>query len=169
MHIEQIGIDIARVTFVNAGDIVDLSPEVILEVLASAHETLETDEQDNYRHLGFVLRLAGAGLYHSGDCVPYAGLSAKLKDQKVDVALLPVNGRDDFRFKRGIPGNFTFEEAVALCRNAGIPIMICHHFGMFDFNTVDGELLRHKAKELSKEQFRCVVPETGRIYTITFQ
>eukprot|EP00752_Nemacystus_decipiens_P019106 g17162.t1 len=40
------------------------------------------------------------------------------------------------RLASGIPGNFTLEEAINLCKDAGIGWMIPHHFGMFAFNTI---------------------------------
>lgn len=68
---------------------------------------------------------------------PWAGQVERLRDLAVDVALLPVNGRDAHRLAHGVPGNFTFAEAVALCAGAGIRTLVPHHWGMFDFNTVD--------------------------------
>jgi hypothetical protein len=50
---------------------------------------------------------------------------------------LPINGRDEYRRSRNVPGNFTLVEAVELCQQTDIPIMIAHHFGMFEFNTVN--------------------------------
>ena len=65
-----------------------------------------------------------------------AGLDEELAACGVDVALLPVNGRDQQRRAHGILGNFTFDEATALCIRCKISAMIACHFGMFDFNTV---------------------------------
>jgi L-ascorbate metabolism protein UlaG (beta-lactamase superfamily) len=79
--------------------------------------------------------------------VPYEGLSNAI--QKADLALLPVNGR-----AKGVPGNFSFEEAAQLCREAKIPHLIPHHFGMFAFNTVD-------RAALEKELARSIVPNAG--------
>jgi L-ascorbate metabolism protein UlaG (beta-lactamase superfamily) len=111
--------------------------EVKLTALASAHEELSVDEAGRHLYLGVVLDFAGFRLYHSGDCVPYPGLAEALGKLDIDAALLPVNGRDDYRRKNGIPGNFTAEEAAELCRTAGISTIVPHHFGMFDFNTAD--------------------------------
>ena len=51
--------------------------------------------------------------------------------------MLPVNGRDPVRTSNGVPGNFHPAEAVALAEAIGARLLIAHHFGMFDFNTVD--------------------------------
>ena len=60
-----------------------------------------------------------------------------LQQRAIDLALLPINGRDAYRRSRSILGNFTLAEAVALCQQAQIPLLLAHHFGLFDFNTVN--------------------------------
>ncbi len=131
------GIPASRLLPVNVGQRELIAPHTIVQVIASAHEELQVDESGSHRYVGYVIRLAGLTLYHSGDCIAYPDLVPSLAPFKIDVALLPVNGRDDFRRQHGVPGNFTFAEATALCREAGIPTMVPCHFGMFDFNTVD--------------------------------
>jgi hypothetical protein len=42
---------------------------------------------------------------------PYDGIQKYLKKLKPDIALLPINGRDDYRLSHNSPGNFHFEEA----------------------------------------------------------
>jgi len=135
---------------------------VRIGAIASAHEELTTDESGNHRHLGYTLELDGVVVYHSGDCCPYDGLAGKLRAAGVDVALLPVNGRDEHRTSRGIIGNFTFEESVDLCEAAAIRTMIAHHFGMFEFNSVDENDLRRKASEVIGVE--CIIPKLGEVY-----
>ncbi|MEX0670125.1 MAG: MBL fold metallo-hydrolase [Pirellulales bacterium] len=123
------------------------SPLDALSVTAvpAAHESLEHDAAGRCRYLGYVVRAEGLTLYHSGDTVPFQGLPELLGRMGVDCALLPVNGRDAFRSDRGVPGNMHAAEAIALCRTAGIPLLVPHHFGMFAFNTAsaaDLDLLR---------------------------
>lgn len=155
--INVIGVDRGRVRVVDAGSHVHLQGGLDVEVIASAHESLEYDDQGHSLCLGYVFDLNGLRLYHSGDCVPYEGLTETLERLRVDVALLPVNGRDPERTGSGILGNFHFEEAVSLCCDAGIGMLIPHHFGMFDFNTVDPSVLRSKIDDLD-EGLQVVVP-----------
>jgi L-ascorbate metabolism protein UlaG (beta-lactamase superfamily) len=82
---------------------------------------------------------------------PDPGLEEWLHARPIDVALLPVNGRDEFRRSRNVPGNFTLEEAVGLCHQVNIPIMIGHHFGMFEFNTVNVEETEHHFQHIRQE------------------
>jgi L-ascorbate metabolism protein UlaG (beta-lactamase superfamily) len=137
VHAVSLGLAAANIVGLNAGDRVDLGMGISVEAVPSAHETLATNERGENLYLGYVLRIGGLTLYHSGDCVPYDGLSEKLRVLGIDVALLPVNGRSAYLSQKGIAGNFTAEEAASLCRSAGIPLLLCHHFGMFAFNTVD--------------------------------
>jgi L-ascorbate metabolism protein UlaG (beta-lactamase superfamily) len=132
------GVPPERTAGVNAGETLELSPNLTVRVVAAAHETLKVNEQGDHHFLGYILETEGLSIYHSGDCVPYRGLTESLLQRAIDVALLPVNGRDAYRMGRGVPGNLTFSEARDLCIAAGIPIFIPHHFGMFEFNTPTG-------------------------------
>lgn len=135
--IRRCGVDAARLVAVDAGECVTPLPGARVSPIASAHETLDVDARGRYPWLGYVIEIAGVRLYHSGDCVPYAGLAASIKALRPHLALLPVNGRDDERSGNGVPGNFTLDEAVSLCKTAGIRAMIAHHHGLFDFNTLE--------------------------------
>ena len=66
----------------------------------------------------------------------------------------------------GILGNFTFDEAVELCRQAGIDAMLACHFGMFDFNTVGEEWLEGRIAALASPP-QCVRPSVAAAYQFT--
>jgi L-ascorbate metabolism protein UlaG (beta-lactamase superfamily) len=139
MHALRMGLPEERLVLANAHD--SLRPlgdvPLALHPLPAAHERLDEDEQGQHRFLGYVLEAGGARLYHSGDCIPYAGLSDAVRRLEPELALLPVNGRDAERAAAGVPGNFTLAEAVALCAEAGVPLLVPHHWGLFAFNTAD--------------------------------
>ncbi len=130
------GVPEAQLRAMDDGDRLEAAG-VVVEALPSAHEELERDAAGHHHFLGYVIRMGGLALYHSGDCVPYPGLAERLRALKVDVAMLPINGRDAYRSSRGIIGNFQLEETVELCRAAGIGVLVGHHYGLFDFNTLD--------------------------------
>lgn len=157
------GIPADRMVGVNAGERVELGGGIVLEVIPSAHETLTTDDAGQHRYLGFILRFGDYAIYHPGDCVPFEGQAALLTAARVDFALLPVNGRDAFRSSRGILGNFTFHEAVDLCMAAGIPAMLAHHVGLFDFNTLAPEQLREGAAS-APPGLQCLLPNAEVLY-----
>ncbi|WP_037217396.1 MBL fold metallo-hydrolase [Rhizobium sp. IBUN] len=129
------GVPEDRLVLIDAGESVDLGG-VTVTATPSAHEDLRRNE-DGYLFLGFVLSGGGVTIWHSGDTIPFPGLAEWLMPFRVDLALLPVNGRDALRAANGVPGNLTLEEAVGLADEIGARAMIGHHFGLFDFNTID--------------------------------
>jgi L-ascorbate metabolism protein UlaG (beta-lactamase superfamily) len=159
------GVPEDRVVPVDSGETVELGHGSIVEVWPSAHEDLAKDEAGHFRYLGYLLRLDGIAIYHSGDCVPYPGLLRRLVEARVELGLLPVNGRDEYRRQRKVPGNFTLAEAVALCRDAKIPFLLAHHVGMFDFNTVsEADLLAGAAS--AAPEVRMLLPDVSIRYEL---
>lgn len=126
-----------RLILAHVGRSIDLGSSVTIEPIASAHETFSVDAAGDHEWLGYILTIEGIRIYHSGDCVPYNGLSDLLRERHIDVALLPVNGRDEERKVANVPGNFTLDEAVELCARAAIPHLVAHHYGLFAFNTIE--------------------------------
>lgn len=150
---------------IDAGETLQLAEDITVEAIASAHERLDVDAGGNHKYLGYVVSAGDVRLYHSGDCVPYPGLAETLAEKQIDVAYLPINGRDAFRLSRGVPGNFTVDEAVALCQEAGIRHLVGHHWGMFDFNTIE----KSDAEAFLSQNAGSVdwlLPEIGVTYTV---
>ena len=71
------------------------------------------------RFLGFVVDLGGVRLYHAGDTIHFDGMVGTLTDLAIDVALLPINGRDAEREARDLVGNLDHREAAWLGRRSG--------------------------------------------------
>ncbi|GHJ35533.1 MBL fold metallo-hydrolase [Streptomyces sp. TS71-3] len=159
------GVPPGRLTGTTAGERITLDG-ITVEPVPAAHEDLEQDGNGDHRFLGYVLGIGGARIYHSGDCVPYQGQAELLRDLRVDLALLPVNGRDAHRTGNGVPGNFTVREAAELCERASIPHLLCHHFGLFDFNTVDPARIREELRG-SATSVSWTVPSVGQAYVLT--
>lgn len=153
------GVGLEHAVFVSGFEVFE-ALGVRIEVLPSAHETLEVDHVGNDRALGYIIELGDVRIYHSGDCVPYEGLEFLLRERDIDLALLPVNGRDVQRTQNGILGNFTAEEAITLVSRSNIPHLIVHHFGLFDFNTISLEEL----KELQNTHTSMIISSVGEIY-----
>jgi L-ascorbate metabolism protein UlaG (beta-lactamase superfamily) len=100
----------------------------------AAHEIVERDEHGRSKYLGYVVRFGDPPItiYHSGDCVPFEGQAEMLSPFRVDIALLPINGR---RRERRVSGNFWGREAADLARAMGAKLAVPCHFEMFEFNT----------------------------------
>lgn len=155
------GIPAKQIIGINAGESFALEDGLRLSAIPAAHEDLTRNSAGEYAALGYVFETPDVRIYHSGDCVPYPGLSDQLRGREIDIALLPVNGRNPSLAARGIPGNFTFDEAAALCRAAPIPCLIPHHFGMFAFNSADPAELQRKIVG-SSGYLQCLLPDTER-------
>lgn len=100
--------------------------------IAAAHNTVERDEHDHCRFLGFVAQLAGRTIYHSGDTLLHDELIPSLLRFKIDVAILPINGNKP---ERRVAGNLNGCEAAQLAWDIKARVAIPHHFDMFEFNT----------------------------------
>jgi L-ascorbate 6-phosphate lactonase len=95
------------------------------------------DDRGRHRGVGYVLRLGEITVFHSGDTVRAPGDADRLRRERVDVALLPVNGRDWMREREGLVGNLDGHEAASLAVEAGIPHLVpCHYDGVLG-NTGD--------------------------------
>ena len=113
--------------------------------IASAHEALDRDECGRAKYLGYVLQFGGWTIYHSGDTVRYEGMSEKLRPFKIDVALLPINGR---AAERRVPGNLFGREAAQLARDIEAELVIPCHFEMFEFNTASPDEFVDQCRKL---------------------
>jgi L-ascorbate metabolism protein UlaG (beta-lactamase superfamily) len=118
--------------------------------VASAHETVDRDEDGHVKALGYVLQFGGWGLYHSGDTLRYDGMAEKLRPFAVDVALLPINGRAP---ERRVAGNLSGPEAAQLAHDIGARLAIPCHFEMFEFNSATPDAFADQCLNL-KQPFR---------------
>lgn len=134
-HARGLGLPADRLLPIDAGELLASAAGLTITALPAAHESLDRDAAGRCRFLGYAVGIAGLTLFHSGDTVVYSDLPTALGRLGIDCAILPVNGRDAFRTTRGVPGNMSAAEAIALCRTAGIPLLVPCHFGMFAFNT----------------------------------
>jgi L-ascorbate metabolism protein UlaG (beta-lactamase superfamily) len=115
--------------------------------VASAHESLELDERGRAKFLGYVLQFGGWTIYHSGDTIRYDGMAEKLQPFRIDVALLPINGRAP---ERRVPGNLFGREAAQLAKDIEAKLVIPCHFEMFEFNTASSDEFTRECRKLAQ-------------------
>ena len=108
-----------------------------VHAIPAMHETFDRDPEKGFPFLSYVLTLEGKNLFHAGDTIPYEGQAARVAAQRIDVAFLPINGRDDFRHKLSFRGNFTCAEAVALAKAVKAGLTVPMHYDKFKINTGD--------------------------------
>ncbi|HEY2942920.1 MAG TPA: MBL fold metallo-hydrolase [Vicinamibacteria bacterium] len=143
---DRLGIDSAGPVGLDDGSEIEAAGFRIAGV-AAAHEEIERDERGRCRHLGYVVRFGPFAVYHAGDCVPYEGQSGRLRPFAVDVALLPINGRDP---ERRVPGNLSGPEAARLARDIGARVAVPCHFEMFEFNTASPDAFVAEASRIGQ-------------------
>ena len=164
-HAISAGVPELRLRTMDAGETLRPVDGIQVDAIPAAHEELTKNDKGELLHLGYIVTVGGIRLYHSGDCVPYEGLEEALRASAIDVALLPVNGRSKSLTSRGIFGNFHLEEAIQLCEHAGIQVLFCHHWGLFDFNTIDPQQALEKIRRLAGP-VRCIMPRVGMSYLV---
>jgi L-ascorbate metabolism protein UlaG (beta-lactamase superfamily) len=145
---ERLQVSPERLTPIRAdGEAIKMAPFVFYAI-PSAHESLDQDENGDHHFIGLIVQVGKWTIYHSGDCVPYDGLVERLKNWSIDIALLPINGRDR---ARGVPGNFTAEEAAQLGKQINAGIVVPCHYEMFEFNTVSPQRFVGAAEKIKQE------------------
>ncbi len=109
---------------------------VKVSAIAAAHEFLDRDPETGlYPHLQFIVEIEGKRLHHAGDTVRYEGMLPKLLSfGKIDLQILPINGRDAVRYRDNCIGNMTFQEAADLAGEVEPAIIIPGHYDMFAHN-----------------------------------
>jgi L-ascorbate metabolism protein UlaG (beta-lactamase superfamily) len=149
-----------RVVGVSPGDRIELDDVDVLVTPAFHGVSMEDAYGDGSsvggrpRFVGYVIG-AEAGIYHSGDTIMRPELLAAVRGAEIEVALLPINGRDALRESRGIVGNLDAAEAVELALAAGARRLVPHHWDGFDGNTVSPAT----AVEAAAGRIDVVVPE----------
>ncbi len=133
----DLGVPESRLVAMNAGETVTLG-DVSLTAVASAHEFLDRTADGLYPYLGYIVRGNGVTAYTTGDTVWWEGLQATLAAElPIDVAFVPINGRDAERYRRNCIGNMTFAEACDLVSMLPVGLAVPAHFDMFDGNRED--------------------------------
>jgi L-ascorbate metabolism protein UlaG (beta-lactamase superfamily) len=114
--------------------------DVSIHAIPAAHDRLERNERGWSIYLGYVFHIGPHVLYHSGDTVLFEQMAELLEPFKIDLAILPINGK---------VGNMSGADAARLAKAIGAKIVVPCHYEMFEFNTAD-----------PREQF---IPECERI------
>lgn len=139
--------------------------ELEFKAVPAAHEDFEKTDETGHRFLGYIGRLNGVTFYHAGDTIVYPGLVEKLKEQTIDIAMLPINGRDTFRFERGAVGNMNYREAAELVYKAGFDLTIPVHYDMFLDNTErPGNFADFMYENFPEKKFHIMAREERMLY-----
>ncbi|WP_068775258.1 MBL fold metallo-hydrolase [Paenibacillus sp. FJAT-26967] len=147
-----------------AGDMIDFR-DMRITPIASKHEEFETDENGDHKFLGYVIELNGVKLYHAGDTIGYEGLVEALRPHRIDIACMPINGRDWKRYQDNLMGNMNFREAADLGVAIGADLLIPMHYDLFAFNTENPSyFVDYIHHTYPHQKFKLFVPGERLIY-----
>ncbi len=145
--LERLGNVASALVEIDAGESVTVAG-MEFHGIAAAHNTVERDDQGRCKFLGYVARVSGTTIYHSGDTLLHDGLIPALKTFGVDVALVPINGNNP---ERRVAGNLNGSEAAALSKAVGARFAVPHHYDMFEFNTASPEEFETECRALGQK------------------
>jgi L-ascorbate metabolism protein UlaG (beta-lactamase superfamily) len=132
----ETGLDGDRIFVPEVGEAVEVAGARVTAI-PSSHTELEHDPERGYPYLGYVIEWNGVAVYHAGDTVVYDGLIETLSAWDIELAFVPINGRDYFRTGRGIIGNTDFRETAELTETLDIGLIVPTHYDLIEGNTVD--------------------------------
>jgi len=158
----QAGIPTERVVVPRLGERISHG-ELAYTAIPAAHYTYEVDSAGHSRWMGFLIECNGVTLYHAGDTILVPEILVALAGQRIDLALLPINGRDFFREQQEIVGNLWPREAVDLATAIHARVLIGIHNDLFDGNRVNPGLLFDEIDRRAPWQ-RCHLLQPGELY-----
>jgi L-ascorbate metabolism protein UlaG (beta-lactamase superfamily) len=135
-HAHSSGIPYERMTTTDSGLRVEYfkrGPYSRIYSVPSAHPELDWTPIGGYPHLGYLLRFGETTIYHAGDCTLYEGLAERLRPYNVKVALLPINGKE----------NFDAAQAAQLAEDIGARWLVPMHYGAFTGQTDPSRFIDH--------------------------
>lgn len=161
------GIPQAKILPARAGELLAGAPLPVF-VLPAMHGVTLVDAYTfgeyvggSARFVSYHLRFAGVNIYHSGDTIRWPGQAERLAELIVDLALLPINGRDAEREGRGIVGNLEPSEAAQLAADAGARLLIPMHWDAVTGNLGSPSEVLKVIEEL-KLPLAVMVPQRGQ-------
>jgi len=136
--------------------------DIEIHGIASAHNTVERDQDGHCRFLGYVIRWGPITIYHSGDTMLHDQLVPSLRRFEIDLALLPINGDKP---ERRVAGNLDGPQAAKLAHLIGARCVIPCHYDMFEFNTATPDEFTAECEHLGQAY---VVLRAGERYDLSF-
>lgn len=136
--------------------------EIEVIPVPARHDEFDQTPAGDYPYLGYTIRLSGVTVHHAGDTIAYEGQVERVKPHDVDVALVPINGRDFYRTRANTIGNMDYREAAEFVVQIGARLAVPVHYGMFRHNTVPPGQFVDYLHEFHPEQSCLVMGRFGR-------
>lgn len=132
----ECGVDRSHMAVPPVDQPIRVNDDLLITPIPAAHYEFEPDADGNPAYLGFLVQLNSVTIYHSGDTIIYPGLIERLRPYTIDIACLPINGRDWFREQAGLIGNMDYREAAELAVSIGARVLILSHNDLFASNRI---------------------------------
>lgn len=159
--LEKAGIDTERARVPQLGERYTIA-DGDYRAIPAAHYALEIEEGRS-RWMGFVLRCGGITLLHTGDTILVPEITEALDGEQVDLALLPINGRDYFREQQDLVGNLLPREATQFAHEIGAQVLIAMHNDLIPTNRLNpAELWDDLDRRFPRQ--RCHLLQPGELY-----
>lgn len=128
----SIGIPEGQIIAARAEQSIGLPDGCVCTPIPAAHEEYETDEKGDQKSLSYIFQTSdGMKIFHAGDTVVTPELTERLQQEKgFTAALLPINGADYKRRRRGVIGNMNSREAADLSADINADLVIPCHYDM---------------------------------------
>jgi L-ascorbate metabolism protein UlaG (beta-lactamase superfamily) len=118
-------------------DLIILKNNIKVRPIPGAHPTIEKDEKDCYRYLGFLFEVNEFKLYHSGDTFVHQTIIDILEQHlPINTVILPINEHNYFKEKIGIIGNMGIRDAFQFAELLRTDQLIPIHWDLFKCNSV---------------------------------
>lgn len=162
--LEEIGIENSRIIPINAGTTKHVDGMNIY-AFAGKHTEFKEDVDGNHGYLGYIIELDGVCFYHAGDTVIYPELIEEVKKHTIDIAYVPINGRDYFRTRKGLIGNMNYREAIEFTVEIGADLMIPCHYDLMEENFENPSyFVDYLFKHYRDQKFKMMVPGERLLY-----
>lgn len=139
---------------------------ISFNAIPAAHYDIKLDKNGDADMVSYVVKLGELGIYHAGDTIVYPGMIGELKKYPINIAMVPINGRDYAREGKGLIGNTNFREAADLCRDIDADLLIPMHYDLYNHNTENPAfLIDYLYKTHSGRKYHLFQPGERFIYS----
>jgi L-ascorbate metabolism protein UlaG (beta-lactamase superfamily) len=128
--------------FVNEDNLFLMRGQDILEfdqftvhAIPAAHSEVTYDDDNGYHFLSYIIQVDGLTIFHGGDTILYEGQGDYLKNFSIDLAFLPINGRQPKELE--FEPNLTIDEAIEFAQAIKAKMVIPMHYDMYTLNTAN--------------------------------
>lgn len=145
-----------------------LFSDISVTTVAVPHDVYRTDTLGNEKALGYAFHCGDAIIFHCGDAVATKRLVEEVRAiGPVQLAFLPINGRDWVRESRNIIGNMTPREAALFAQEIQCQTVIPTHYDMMCGNEEDPLVFAHYMEQICPNQAWHIL-RLGETYLYTY-